>query len=116
LLGHLLEVCRGSGIGARIDFDKLPLLPGALDLACAGMITGASDRNMASYVRDVSCGERIDSARRALLTDPQTSGGLLVACARDAVGQVLDVFHAEGFAQAAVIGEIVAGPPHVAVN
>jgi selenide, water dikinase len=115
LLGHLLEVCRGSGVGARVEFDKLPLLPGALDLARAGVITGASRRNMASYGAELSCGTRIDSTMRALLSDPQTSGGLLVACASDAVGAVMDIFRNEGFAQAAVVGEIVAGEAHIEV-
>ncbi len=116
LLGHLLEVCRGSGVGARIDFDRLPLLPGVLDLARAGTVTGASARNLASYVTEVNFAEGIDDAQRALLSDPQTSGGLLVSCAHDAVGNVLDIFRAEGFAHAAVIGEIVAGPPRVTVR
>jgi selenide,water dikinase len=116
LLGHLLEVCRGSGVGARIGFDKLPVLPGALDLARAGAITGASGRNMASFGAEVDCEDRIDAAMRALLSDPQTSGGLLVACASDAVGEVMDIFRTEGFARAAVIGECVAGRSRVAVD
>ena len=116
LLGHLLEICRGSGVGATVAFDRLPLLADALELARAGAVTGASSRNWASCRAEVSLGDRIDAARRDLLSDPQTSGGLLVACARDAVEQVLDVFRAEGFAQAAAIGEFVAGPAHVTVN
>jgi selenide, water dikinase len=115
LLGHLLEVCRGSGVGARIDFDQLPLLPGALELARAGVVTGASGRNMASYGAEVDCADRIDTAMRAVLSDPQTSGGLLVACAGDAVDAVMEVFRAEGFAQAAVIGECVANGTRVEI-
>ena len=115
LLGHLLEVCRGSGVGARIDFDQLPLLPGALELARAGVVTGASSRNMASHGTEVTCAERIDAPMRALLCDPQTSGGLLVACARDAVGAVMGIFHDQGFAHAAVIGTCVAGATRIAV-
>ena len=116
VLGHLLEMCRGSGVGARIDLDKLPLLPGALDLASAGVITGASGRNWASYGSEVTLGDRIEAPARALLTDPQTSGGLLVASARDAVEQVLAIFRADDFAAAAAIGEVVAGPVQVAVE
>jgi selenide, water dikinase len=116
LLGHLLEVCRGSGVGARIDFDRLPLLPGVLGLARSGAVTGASSRNLASYVAELSFAGSIDDAHRALLSDPQTSGGLLVACAPEAVGAVIDIFRDEGFAQAAVIGEIVAGPPQVTIR
>jgi selenide, water dikinase len=115
LLGHLLEVCRGSGVGARIEFDQLPLLPGAMDLARGGAITGASRRNMASYGAEVNCIERIDVAMRALLSDPQTSGGLLVACASDAAGEVMDIFRGEGFAEASVIGACVAGAARIEV-
>jgi selenide,water dikinase len=57
-----------------------------------------------------------DAVERALLTDPQTSGGLLVACAPDAADAVLAVFRAEGFADAAMIGNVAAGPPRVAVR
>ena len=116
LLGHLLEVCRASRVGARIAFDRLPLLPGALEIAREGNVTGASARNWASHREEVALARGIDEARRALLTDPQTSGGLLVACAPEAVDTVLAIFHGEGFAQAAVIGDCVAGPARVNVN
>jgi selenide, water dikinase len=116
LLGHLLGICRASGVGATVAFDRIPLLPDTLALARAGAVTGASGRNWASCRSEVSLAARVDAIASAVLNDPQTSGGLLVACARDAVEQVLDAFRGEGFAQAAVIGEIVAGPAHVAVN
>ena len=115
LLGHLLEICRGSRVGARIAFDRLPLLPGVLELARAGVVTGASGRNMASYGAEVSSGGEIDTPMRALLSDPQTSGGLLVACGPEAVDDVLAVFRREGFAHAAAIGECVAGDARVEV-
>jgi selenide, water dikinase len=115
MLGHLLEICRGSNAGARLDFASLPIMPNALQLAAEGMVTGASARNWAGYGEQVSLGSSIDDARRALLTDPQTSGGLLVACAPDAVDSVLKLFQDGGFAQAAVVGEITAGEPRVSV-
>src|SRR5439155_14039819 len=92
LLGHLLEMCRGAQRGARIEFERLPLLPDALALAREGIATGASDRNWAGYGKDVMLTATLDDARRALLTDPQTSGGLLVACTPDAADAVLAVF------------------------
>jgi selenide,water dikinase len=116
LLGHLLEICRGSGVGARVAFDRVPLLPGVLALARAGMITGGSERNWAGYGAEVSWHARGDAATRDLLTDPQTSGGLLAACAPAAVEEVLAVFRNEGFEHAAVVGEITAGVPHVVVD
>jgi len=116
LLGHLLEICRGSDVGARLLFDRVPLLPGVLALARTGMITGGSGRNWAGYGAEVTWRARGDVAAQALLTDPQTSGGLLAACAPSAVEQVLAIFGREGFEHAAVIGEITAGVPHVVVD
>jgi len=108
LLGHLNELARGSGLCARVRAREVPMLPGARELAAAGFITGASGRNWAGYREQVTL-QNVDETTKALLTDPQTSGGLLVACAPNAVGSVLELFRAEGFVQAAVIGELVQG-------
>ena len=116
LLGHLLEICKGSGVAARLDWDALPVLPGALDLAREGFSTGASKRNFAGYGDKVSLAASIDEAGKALLTDPQTSGGLLVACRPEAEAEVMRIFADEGFGRAAVVGEIVAGEPGVRVG
>jgi selenide,water dikinase len=116
LLGHLLEICKGSGVSATIDFASIPLLPDALQFARDSVITGASGRNWAGYGDDVDLLAGIGDAERALLTDPQTSGGLLVTCAPDAVDDVLAAFRREGFAAAAVIGEIHAGAPRIGVR
>jgi selenide,water dikinase len=116
LLGHLLEICRASDAGATIEFARVPLHPGALDLAREGLVTGASARNWAGYGHDVALASRTTDAERALLADPQTSGGLLVACGPDAVGDVLAIFHAEGFAHAATIGTVIPGPARVTVG
>jgi selenide,water dikinase len=113
LLGHLLEVCRASGVAARIGMRRLPLLAQARTLAAAGFVTGASARNWASYGSEVDVGDAVDAATRALLCDPQTSGGLLVACAPEAAGEVLGCFARAGFGDAAVIGECAAGAPRV---
>jgi selenide,water dikinase len=115
LLGHLLEICKGSGVAARIDWPALPILPGAVEFAREGLLTGASGRNFAGYGSKVSLGKAIGEAEKALLTDPQTSGGLLASCAPGAVDEVLAIFAADGFTQAAVIGEIREGEPSVQV-
>ena len=115
LLGHLLEVCRGAGLAAQIRMSDVPLLGQARALAEQGFITGASGRNWAGYGHGVDLGAAsvID---KALLTDPQTSGGLLVACAPEDAGAVLQIFRDEGFGQARVIGELQAGDPRVIVR
>jgi selenide,water dikinase len=116
LLGHLLEMCHGSRVGAVVDFSRLPLHPGVLDLAAGGFVTGASRRNFDAYGEQTTFAASIGEAERALLTDPQTSGGLLVACAPEIVHDVLDVFRHEGFASAAKIGRFKAGEPRVEVR
>ena len=116
LLGHLLEICRGSNVEATLDFDRLPLHAGVLELAREGCFTGASGRNWAGYGKDVALPADFEAAKQALLTDPQTSGGLLVACTPDAVGGVLAAFHADGFDRAAIIGSVAVGTPRVVVR
>ena len=116
LAGHLLEICRGSKLSATIDFAKLPIIANVLDLAKQGFVTGASDRNWAGYGDDISIDSRFGDVERNLLTDPQTSGGLLVSCDPAAVNNVLAIFKAEGFDGAQVIGEMLAGKPQVMVK
>jgi len=107
LVGHLLEMCRGAKLGANIEFARLPLHPGTLELARGGFVTGASGRNWDGYGNDVTLSAAIGNGERALLTDPQTSGGLLVACAPGAVTDVLEIFRREGFSAATRIGHFV---------
>jgi selenide,water dikinase len=98
LLGHLVEICKASGVSAKIDYTALPVLPNALEYAAKGCVTGASGRNWASYGEHVSLQKKdLGELERALLTDPQTSGGLLVACAPEVVTEVLAIFLQEGF-------------------
>jgi selenide,water dikinase len=106
LLGHLLEMCRGAGLSARLEMSLVPLLNNVLSLAQAGCVTGASARNWTSYGAEVELSPQLDTVVRALLCDPQTSGGLLVACADDAVAGALDVLRRHGFAQAAFVGRM----------
>jgi selenide, water dikinase len=114
LLGHLLEVCKGSSVSATVEWSRVPLLPNVTELVQAGYKTGASGRNWNGYSTRVNLG-RYGEVEQALLTDPQTSGGLLVACAREAADHVLEVFRAEGFQQACIIGEIEPGEPGVKI-
>lgn len=116
LLGHLLEVCRASGVAAEVDSAQVPLLPQALELLQRGCVTGASARNWASYGAEVRFAERLAGHWQPLLTDPQTSGGLLVSCAPEAVNAVLACFHDAGFGQAAVVGRLGEGAPGVSVR
>jgi selenide, water dikinase len=115
LLGHLLGLCRGSSLSATLQMAQIPLLPGVERMAAEGLVTGASARNWSSYGRDVDLSASVTATQKALLTDPQTSGGLLVSCARGIAEEVLSIFRREGFSRAAVIGEMRSGPPRVTV-
>jgi selenide,water dikinase len=116
LLGHTLEIAKGSGAAARIDWKSVPLLEHAMEFTREGIMTGASGRNWSGYGSRVKLGAQLGEVEKALLTDPQTSGGLLVACSPEACDAVLEVFRSEGFDDPAVIGEIVAGAPEVRVE
>ena len=116
LLGHLMEVCKGSGVQATVEFSALPLLGRAREFADDGYVTGASGRNWASYGDAVQLSAGLGDVEKALLTDPQTSGGLLVSCAPDTVTEVLSIFLQQGFSHVSVIGEIVEGEPAIVVS
>jgi selenide,water dikinase len=116
LLGHLLEVCRGSGGAARLEAESIPILARAGELARQGLNTGAAGRNWASYGHEVTMPGELPEWQRNLLVDPQTSGGLLVSCDPADVAQVMDLFHDQGYASAAAIGAMEPGVPGVAVH
>ena len=115
LLGHLMEMCKGSNVRARLNFADVPRLARAMEFAEAGYITGASGRNWASYGEAVNLAAGLDATAKALLTDPQTSGGLLVSCAPDTVTEVLSIFLQQGFSHVSVIGEVGEGQPGIDV-
>jgi selenide,water dikinase len=116
LLGHLLEVCRGSSLAAHLAWEKLPLLPGVALLAQQGFAPGAADRNWTSYGDQVDLMAGMAEWQRKLLCDPQTSGGLLVACSAETAPQVLQEFRDSAFEYAGDIGEMLVGAPRVSVD
>ncbi|MBV5299883.1 MAG: selenide, water dikinase SelD [Rhodoferax sp.] len=106
LAGHALEMARGANCTVEIDWARVPLLPGVRSLALAGHITGASGRNWAAYGHEVQLPDGFAPVDQALLSDPQTSGGLLVSCAPAAVDAVLALFWQLGFDAACEVGAI----------
>jgi selenide,water dikinase len=116
LAGHALELARGAGCQVIMDWAQVPLLPGVHALASQGFVTGASGRNWAGYGHEVTLPRAFEATDQALLTDPQTSGGLLVSCTAEAVPQVLALFARHGFGDAAVVGEVQAGPSGLLVR
>jgi selenide,water dikinase len=108
LAGHALEMARGARCDVHLDWSAVPLMAGVRTLATQGFVTGASGRNWAGYGGEVSLPKAFAAEDQALLSDPQTSGGLLVSCAPSALDEVLAVFRRHGFEAAAVIGSVAA--------
>ncbi len=106
LAGHMLELARGSHCTAHIDWSQVPLLSNVEQFAEDGIVTGASGRNWESYGHDIATPTNFSAAQLALLTDPQTSGGLLVSCSPDSVKAVLEIFNQHHFLGARVIGQM----------
>ena len=116
LLGHAREMARGASLKITLHMSAVPMLPQVEALAELGFITGASGRNWAGYQQDIALDAGISAVQQALLCDPQTSGGLLVACDAASVEAVLAAFAEHGFAHAAVVGEISEGKTGVEVK
>jgi selenide,water dikinase len=116
LLGHGLEIARGASVRLTIRLADLPLFHDAERLAREGFVTGASKRNWASYGHEVALPPGLEEWQRHLLTDPQTSGGLLVACAPEAAEMVLGEIVAAGYPSARIIGRVEAGRPGISVE
>ena len=112
LAGHLLEMCRGARLAAEVRFDALPIIAEALDWVKQGVATGASERNWKSYGAEVEVPAGFADWQKKLITDPQTSGGLLVACAPQAVPAVLKQFDGE----AREIGRLMSGAPKLRIT
>jgi selenide,water dikinase len=114
LLGHALEMARGAGLTVELAAAP-PLLHGVETLAAAGVRTGASGRNWTSYGASIELPADLPDAARDLLTDPQTSGGLLIAVAESEAPALLDLARVDGFDRAAVVGRVVQGSARVRV-
>lgn len=115
LLGHGLELARGGNVHLIIEQKSIPFLAQAESLAEAGYITGASGRNWESYGDQVVLPPGLPAWRRALLTDPQTSGGLLVACEAERAESIREMIEAAGYPRASIVGTVTDGEPTVRI-
>jgi selenide,water dikinase len=115
VLGHTLELARGSNLSVVLQADQVPLLKDAALLAEQGFVTGASHRNWASYSHEVALPGGLPEWKRHLLADPQTSGGLLVSCATPAAPRIVELIRKAGLPSAAIIGRVEAGKPSITV-
>ncbi|KAG2482329.1 hypothetical protein HYH03_018738 [Edaphochlamys debaryana] len=106
LLGHLLEVCRGSNVTATLRASAVPLMAPAIELAKRGCLPGAVKRNWESYGHSVGLAPEVEPWLRDLMVDPQTSGGLLLAVEPGAAQEVLETCRGAGFEQASIIGTL----------
>jgi selenide,water dikinase len=115
LIGHGLEMAKGSSLSLALRLADLPFLTEAERFAKGGLVTGASKRNWASYGESARLPAGMEEWRRHLLTDPQTSGGLLVSCAADRSSDILRHIVEAGYPAARIIGRAEAGEPVVRV-
>jgi selenide,water dikinase len=113
LLGHALEMARGAALTAELFADGPAIISGVENLAKAGVRTGASGRNWASYGASVRGADTFSAWQRDILCDPQTSGGLLIAVDSAEVAAILDMLRAGGFNRSAVVGRLKPGPAQV---
>jgi selenide,water dikinase len=109
LAGHLLELARGAGLRAALNWNSVPIIDEAMTLAQSDIYTGASTRNWAAYGSEVTLSNQQGIWQQHLLTDPQTSGGLLISCAPESEAEVIAILQADGFSRAAVIGRFESG-------
>jgi selenide, water dikinase len=116
ILGHALEVARGSSVGIEIVYDQIPVLSHAMALANSGHVTGASGRNWTSYGHEVVLPDEFQEWQKALLTDPQTSGGLLISCAADKAESICGQIQSAGYPMARIIGSVTAGAAQVRIR
>ncbi|MFO1114494.1 MAG: selenide, water dikinase SelD [Beijerinckiaceae bacterium] len=113
LAGHALEMAQGSGASIAIDANAVVYLDDAAALAQKGCVTGASHRNWSSYGENIDMPADWPEWRRHLLTDPQTSGGLLIACAPEKAQEICAMIVAEGYPAARIVGRVEKGAPRV---
>lgn len=116
LLGHALEMARNSKLTLVLRANDLPLLSQAASFAQQGFVTGASLRNWASYGKDIKLPAHMPDWQRHVLTDPQTSGGLLFTCAPERADAIVQGIVAAGCANARIVGYARSGPPLIAVE
>ena len=111
LLGHADEMAAGSGVTVRIYSRWLPLLPGALELAEMGIIPAGAYRNRDYVMPRLSIGENVPQARLDLISDPQTSGGLLIALPMEEAGALVDALRAD-CPDSAIVGTVFPKTDH----
>jgi selenide,water dikinase len=109
LAGHLLELARGAKLEAKLEWDAIPVVQEAVKLVQADIFTGASTRNWVGYGHEVKLGSQLGLWQQNLLTDPQTSGGLLISCAPEVEQEVLAILRSGDFMSAKKIGRFAQG-------
>ena len=106
LLGHLLEMCKASQVSASIEFNKLPLIQGAFELAQKGFVPGGTKRNLDFVSRDVNFSDYISQAEQYLMADAQTSGGLLISVSKDKAETLQNLLNEHHCLSSSMIGQI----------
>jgi selenide,water dikinase len=105
LLGHLVEMCEGSGLSAEVDFDSVPVIKNVKDYLAQNAVPGGTKRNWNSYGHKVYLNQGLSSDAINILADPQTNGGLLVAVSIEEAGRVQNLLKSAGL-ESGIIGKM----------
>lgn len=106
LLGHTLEMARGSSSEITIYHDKIPIMDGVKDYAEMGLVPAGAYDNKDTFIKDIAISESLDEVFIDMLFDPQTSGGLLIAVPEEKASDLLIELYANGVDDAVIIGEV----------
>ena len=114
LAGHLTEMTRAAGeVGARVHFDRVPRLRGAVDLIAEGTTSSLQDNNEQALRDFTIVGALPGAPEIRILADPQTAGGLLASVTATDAGACVDELRRQGYPQATIIGEVIEGPSEI---
>ena len=106
LLGHLLEMCKGSNVSVTLEFNEIPLIQGVYELAQKGFIPGGTKRNLDYVSSQVNFSKNISQEQQYLLADAQTSGGLLISVAKEKAEDLQKTLTKNNTLSSAVVGHV----------
>ena len=106
LLGHLLEMCKGSNVSVTLEFNEIPLIQGVYELAQKGFIPGGTKRNLDYVSPKVNFSKNMSQEQKYLLADAQTSGGLLISVLQEKADELVEILNINNCLTSSIIGKV----------